>query len=136
MNSGTAPRRKLTRVPSAPRASTKGQITAHLHASERADFEAYARRFGLDPAGLLVLLLAREMRVERLSVLLKADLPSSEARSTKVTIHKQTPALREGIAVMASEHGTSVSHACAVLIRAELKEQWLDNVITTRFESH
>ena len=112
------------------------QITAHLNEAERAQFKEYAAIFGLDPASLLVLLLAREDRVGRLATLLSTDRPLPGARKSKVTIHKKDPTLRERVSAMAGRHGTSVSHACAVLIRAESDEKWLEKVITTRIESH
>jgi hypothetical protein len=111
------------------------QITAHLHATERAAFEAYARKFGLDPAGLLALLLARELRVARLASLLVSDVAPPDARGTKVTVHGRDALLREGVAALAAKNGVSVSLACAVLIRAELRESWLDRAVVTRFES-
>jgi len=111
------------------------QTTTHIHSSERAAFAAYSRKFGLDPAGLLALLLVREMRVGRLGSLMKEDVPHPGPRRSKVTVHGRHSALRDGIVVMAAANGTSVSNACAVLIRAELTEGWLERVIATRFES-
>lgn len=125
----------MTANSSLPDRSTEAQTTTHIHASERALFAAYGRKFGLDPAGLLALLLAREMRVGRLGLLMKEDAPHPGPRRSKVTVHGRDTALREGVVAMAAKNGTSVSNACAVLIRAELIESWLERVITTRFES-
>lgn len=111
------------------------QTTTHIHASERAAFAAYSRKFGLDPAGLLALLLSREMRIGRLGSLMKEDVPHFGPRRSKVTVHGRHSALRDGVVAMAATNGTSVSNACAVLIRAELTEGWLERVIATRFES-
>lgn len=111
------------------------QISAHVCATERAEFEAYAATFGLDAAGLLALLLARELRVGRLAALLKNDLPTKASRDSKVTVHGRDAILREGIVARAGECGTSLSNACATLMRAEMRERWLERSISTRFES-
>lgn len=112
-----------------------GQITAHLCASERAAFHAYAQTFALDPAGLLALLLSRELRIPRLVSLLEADKPPGKGRTTKVTAHGCGLELRRGLVDAATACGVSVSYACAVVIRAELRERWLERAIMTRFES-
>lgn len=110
------------------------QITAHLCIAERTAFETYGSTFGLDPAPLLALLLARELRTPRLTQLLEADVPPNEPRKTKVTAHGRSDELREGVARMAADHGLSTSHVCAVIIRAELRERWLETAMT-RIES-
>lgn len=85
--------------------------------------------FGLDAASLLALLLARELRIERLAVLLDNDLPSKASRDSKVTVHGRNTVLRNGIVARAEMCGTSVSNACAVLMRAEMRERWLERSI-------
>lgn len=115
--------------------SVRPQITTRLLESEHKDFRAYAESFGLDPASLLILLLAREARVGRLPTLLEADLPRTGPRRSTVTIHKKEPGLHERVAALAKANDVSVSRVCAALILAELRERWLKKVITTRFES-
>lgn len=110
-------------------------MSAHICAAERAEFEAYAIMFGLDAASLLALLLARELRVERLAVLLDSDVPSKASRDSKVTVHGRNTELRTGVVARAEACGTSLSNACAVLMRAEMRERWLERSILTRFES-
>lgn len=110
------------------------QISAHICAAERAAFETYATTFGLDAAGLLALLLVRELRVDRLADLLGGDRPLKAARDSKVTVHGNV-SLRASIAARAEKCGTSLSNACAVLMRAELRERWLERSIATRIES-
>ena len=112
------------------------QITTHVCAAERTEFETYANAFGLDAAGLLALLLAREQRVGRLAALLDIDEPANATRDSKITVHGRDADLRGGIACAAVEAKTSVSRACAVLMRAELRERWLERSISTRFESN
>lgn len=92
--------------------------------------------FGLDAASLLALLLTREMRVERLADLLDSDVPSKASRDSKVTVHGRHAALRKWLVTRAGLCGTSLSNACAVLMRAELRERWLERSISTRFESN
>jgi hypothetical protein len=111
------------------------QLTAHICAPERAEFETYARAFSLDPASLLALLLSRELRLARLKALMKIDDPSREPRDMKVTVHGRDLHLRRSVMAMAATCGTSVSNACAVVIRAELRDRWLETALTTRFES-
>lgn len=98
-------------------------------AAERVEFEAYAAKFGLDAASLLALLLARELRIERLADLLHNDVPSKASRDSKVTVHGRDTALRNGIVARAEKCGTSLSNACAVLMRAEMHERWLERSI-------
>jgi hypothetical protein len=111
------------------------QITAHVCVAERMDFETYARTFSLDPASLLALLLSRELRLARLEALMKIDDPSREARDMKVTVHGRDLRFRQSVMAMAANCGTSVSNACAVVIRTELRDRWLETALTTRFES-
>jgi hypothetical protein len=111
------------------------QITAHICASERAAFEAYARTFGLDPASLLALLLSRELRFARLGSLQENDMPSGEPRNMKVTVHGRDLGLRLGVMALAAACGTSISNVCAVVMRAELRDRWLERALATRFES-
>jgi hypothetical protein len=63
------------------------------------------------------------------------DAPSSAARNMKVTVHGRDLQLRRSVIAMAAEHSTSVSSFCAVVIRAELRDRWLERALTTRFES-
>ena len=115
--------------------NTSTQITTHLCLAERNMFEGYARSFALDPAGLLALLLVRELRSPRLALLVKHDVPANEPRRSKVTAHALDENLHRKVLTMAANHGQSVSHACAVIIRAELTERWLERALMTRFES-
>jgi len=126
--------KKLGKLGAVPRRSPE-QITTHLCRAERTAFENYARIFALDPASLLGLLLARELRSPRLRLLLETDVPPNRSRATKVTAHGRDLELRRGVAAMAADCGQSVSHVCAVLVRAELRDRWLENVWMTRFES-
>ncbi len=111
------------------------QITAHVCAAERSAFEAYARSFGLDAAGLLALLLSREMRLGKILLLIEMDAPSPDPRNAKVTVHGRDLGLRRSVAAIAKTCDTSVSKVCAAVIRAELRDKWLDRALTTRFES-
>ncbi|MEG3148189.1 hypothetical protein U1839_26370 [Sphingomonas sp. RT2P30] len=108
--------------------------SVYVTAPERAAFEAYAQQFLLDPAGLLALLFAREMRVGRLRELIEKDVVPSGSRKPKITARLQASDHIQ-VRALAQEHNKSLSEAGAVLVRAELNEKWLHQALTTRFES-
>lgn len=110
------------------------QITAHITAAERAAFGTYARTFLLDVAGLLALLFAREMRVDRLRELIDRDTAPSDIRNSKVTLRLSEEA-RDAILEFIGPCCDSVSRAGAVIIRAELDERSLERLWLTRNES-
>lgn len=110
------------------------QANVYVTAPERDAFEMYAQQFLLDAAGLLALLFAREMRVERLCELMKEDVVPSGNRKPKITAHLRASD-HDRVNALAKQHGMSLSFIGAVLVRAELRELWLRQVITTRFES-
>lgn len=110
------------------------QANVYVTASERDAFETYAQHFLLDAAGLLALLFAREMRVERLPELLKEDVAAGGNRKPKITAHLHG-ADHDQVRALAECYEMSLSSFGAVLVRAELREQWLGRVLTTRFES-
>ena len=113
----------------------ENQTTVYLTSTERADFEAYGRKFCLDAAGLLALLFGREMRVGRLRELIPQDIVPHGTRKPKVTARLKASE-HEAVKALALHHDESVSLVGAVLVRAELKERWLENACATRFESH
>ncbi len=110
---------------------TRSQINGYVSSAERRSFEAYAASFGLDVATLLLLLLIRELRVHRLEALRTrydcASLPEKE----KVTAHIKVDAIKHGVATLAHENGLSESRLCAILVRAELVEKWLESTISS-----
>ena len=105
------------------------QITGRLTSAERAAFDLHAREFGLDAAGLLVLLLFRELRVARLETLAGRHTAPTAGLDSKVTAHVRDAATRTGIRARAKCAGVSVSRACAVLVRTELAERWLERAM-------
>lgn len=110
------------------------QANAYLSISERQAFVAYAQEFFLDPAGLLALLLVRELRLERLAELIDTDEAPPSNRTAKVTV-RLTPNDHGVLTKIAGDNSVSLSYICAVLARAELRERWLDQACSTRFES-
>ena len=110
------------------------QVNVYLSAEEKAAFETYARLYLLDGAGLMALLFAREIRVGRLRALAKEDNPPDAPRRSKVTF-RASAANHEVLTSHATEHRGGLSLAGATLVRAELRERWLEASITTRFES-
>lgn len=114
---------------------TSRQLTTHLARSERVAFEAYAQGFHLDPAALLALLFARELRIGRFRELLEKDEMPDVSKETKVTVRLK-PADHMAISDQLLPQCESLSQAGGVLIRAELSERWLERVCSTLFESH
>jgi hypothetical protein len=112
----------------------KLQVNAYLTISEQEAFEAYACKFYLDAAGLLALLLARETRVGRLSELIQMDKAPPANRNTKVTARLIAEVHAE-LTTLANHHSVSLSRVGAVLVRAELRDNWLEKACLTRFES-
>jgi hypothetical protein len=110
------------------------QANIYVTSTDRAAFEAYAKQFLLDAAGLLALLFAREMRVGRLRMLISKDVAVSGRRKSKITAH-----LSVGdhglVTALAQRHGRSLSEVGALLVKDELECQWLSLSISTRFES-
>lgn len=112
------------------------QITGHVRASEREQFERHARRFGLDVAALLTLLLVRQLRIGDVSRLDKAAEEVPDLFST-VTAHVRDPQFKTDVQALAAGASVSVSRLCAVLVRSELREHWIERAISlpTQFES-
>lgn len=110
------------------------QATVYLTSNERDRFEAYARRFFLDAAGLLALLFARELRVGRLRKLVATDKAPDGSRKPKITARLR-PDDHAALIKMAQAADVSLSYIGAVLVRDELANQWLENAVTTLSES-
>ena len=92
-------------------------------------FEAYACECGLtSKSELLKLLIAREMRLNRLSVARRSRQSPTSGR-TKVTAHL-TNELDGELARRAAALGVSTSHAAALLVEGELTERWLERSLT------
>ena len=113
---------------------TAMQVTVYLSAAERLAFQVYARKFLLDAAGLLALLFAREMRVGRLRELIPMDNAPDGSRKSKVTAHLKGSE-HAALTALASKHSLSLSHIGAVLVRDELRDEWLKRSCATRLES-
>jgi hypothetical protein len=96
---------------------------------DRAEIETYVRALGLDGAGLLGLLLARERRVGRLAALIAKDEPLEGKRTGKVTVRLPDLETKGRVVAHAREHGCGPSEAAGVLLRAELREHWLEAVL-------
>lgn len=111
------------------------QATVYLTSTERAAFEAYGRQFFLDAAGLLALLFGREMRVERFRELYPKDVVPDGTRTPKVTARLKE-ADHAALKALALHYDESLSQIGAVLVRAELRDRWLERACSTRFESH
>jgi hypothetical protein len=65
------------------------------------------------------------MRVGRLQVLIRKAPPTESPLDTKVTAHVRSAEFRTKVILTSKQAGISVSRASAVLMRAELEEEWL-----------
>ncbi len=110
------------------------QINVYLSEAEKSSFEAYARKYLLDGAGLMALLFAREMRVGRLRALIEDYPPPDATRKSKVTF-RASESDHAAVLAHVAAHGCGLSAAGATLARAEAREHWLGASISTRFES-
>jgi hypothetical protein len=66
--------------------------------------------------------------------LIERDMAQPAKRKSKVTA-RLTAQDHDALTRMAGDNRISLSYACAVLVRAELRDRWLEKAITTRFES-
>lgn len=115
-------------------AQTKHQVNTYVTPEERENFELYARNFLLDVAGLLILLFARETRVGQLRALTLTDVAPPASRNAKLSARLKAEE-HAMLTKMAKDNGLSLSKAGAMLVRAELKQRWLEKACATRFES-
>jgi hypothetical protein len=105
------------------------QVTGYVSPLEREVFEAYATSFDLDVGTLMLLLIVRELQLARLALLRERfDTPEMPER-TKVTAHAKSAAVKAGIIETARRASLSTSRVCAVLLRAELEERWLERAL-------
>ncbi|OYW45878.1 MAG: hypothetical protein B7Z08_01385 [Sphingomonadales bacterium 32-68-7] len=109
------------------------QIGGYLSPAEHLEFKRYAAQFQLKDSSLANLLLARELRLRRLS-----DLKASYLRSTplpqrsRITAHQADAAVKAAFEAQAREAGLSPDQAAAIVFRAELGERWLERSIHIR----
>ena len=108
------------------------QIGGYLNAIEHAEFKSYASEFHISESGLANLLIARELRCKRLRKLRIADACSSLAGSReRVTAHQRDNSAKVAFEARASEEGLRPDQAASIIFRAELREQWLAQSITS-----
>jgi hypothetical protein len=112
------------------KAMARSQVNGYVLPAERRAFEAYAARFGLDVATLLLLLLIRELRVRRLESLRARYDAASLAQKEKVTAHIKVDAIKQSVTNLARDSGLSESRLCAILVRTELAETWFESALS------
>jgi hypothetical protein len=104
------------------------QISARLSSENRARFEEYADKVGLDAAELARLLIVRETRARRASSLLVPNPVTSatgvESRR-KLTAHFHDPKDVAKFDKHAASHGLSRAAAAKLVFERELTEMWL-----------
>jgi len=108
----------------------RSQINGYVLPAERRAFEAYAARFGLDVATLLLILLIRELHVRRLESLRERYDVAALVEKEKVTAHIKVDSIKRGVADLARDSGLSESRLCAILVRAELMETWFESMLS------
>lgn len=107
------------------------QITGRLTKEERSEFGNYAERLGLDGGTVATLLLARELRVERLATIrLVPEFRAPSTTPATITTHRFPKSEKERFVNYVESLGLSQSKALGLLCRAELAELWLEQVIT------
>ena len=113
------------------------QVLGYVSPVERDAFEAYALDHGLDVTALANLLIARELKAQRLEQLLLniGRGPALTVRA-KIVAHTPTDAIKSAFAARAEQAGVKTSRAAAILFRAELEERWLErHVLVSRIDS-
>lgn len=109
------------------------QIGGYLSPEEHLEFKRYAAQFHLKDSSLANLLLARELRLQRL-----AELKGAYARTTpskqrsRITAHHADPGVKEAFDAHARSAGVSPDQAASILFRTELAERWLETSIHFR----
>jgi hypothetical protein len=102
------------------------QIGGYLSAEEHAEFKRYAAQFHLKESSLANLLIARELRLRRLTRLAQAFTQGSPLKKrARITAHQADGRVKEAFEALAHDAGVSPDQAAAVLYRAELTERWL-----------
>jgi len=103
---------------------------AKVPVAEQAAFHSYAERFGLNMSAVAILLLARELRLRRLTHLCGRYPPEKGALlDGKIIAYLHGRDLKEAFRLHAANAHMRPGPAAAAVFRAELTEQWLERVI-------
>ncbi|MFS0739003.1 hypothetical protein ABC365_00090 [Brevundimonas sp. 3P9-tot-E] len=102
------------------------QIVGYLTEKEALRFLDYAQACGVTGSTLANLLISRELRLGRLSVLAEAfEAQRSLPNSAKIVAHLTDPDRKTEFYAHAARHGLKPAAAAAALYRAEIAEFWL-----------
>lgn len=105
------------------------QIGGYLTSEEHADFKRYAAQFQLKDSGLANLLIARELRCDRLERLKALFPPVRLMDRSRVTAHQSDPEVKTIFEAHAHRASVSCDFAASLIFRAELAERWLEKAI-------
>jgi hypothetical protein len=109
------------------------QIGGYLTSEEHAEFRRYAARFQLKDSSLANLLIARELRCNRLERLREVFSPTPLKARSRVTAHQSDHGVKAAFEACAIRAGVSTDLAAALVFRAELAEQWLEKATTVEW---
>lgn len=114
---------------SIPDGSARSAVHAYVSPDVHRNFEAYAAELGVpSSSSLLALLIARELRIERLGR--EARPPVVQPRGAKVSTYidgARAERFRERAAVL----GRSQSACAGELVAREMQERWLDRSLAS-----
>jgi hypothetical protein len=109
------------------------QIGGYLRPHERAEFDTYMEQFKLRKGAVPALLILREIRSGRLSVLKERyPMPGGKGRA-RVTALPTDDTLKLAFERHAAQFDMDPDPAAGVVYRAELHERWLERAL--RMES-
>ncbi|OYW45880.1 MAG: hypothetical protein B7Z08_01395 [Sphingomonadales bacterium 32-68-7] len=103
-------------------------IGAWLSADDGDAYVEYCRGLGLDESALATLLLVREVNAGRLHEL-KALGGLPNFKQKRVTIRPKGSGLREKFLAHAKANGLGLEQAAALVLMAETREKWLEQVL-------
>jgi hypothetical protein len=109
--------------------SKDDQIGGWLRPSEKKALEIYLKQFSIRPAAAATLLIVRELRCKRLSLLKQRYAQAVGSERGRVTAHPTDPTLKLSFNEHAAALGMDPDPAASILFRAELDERWLEKAV-------
>lgn len=107
------------------------QIIGYLAEDEKAELASYAAGFGLHLSSLALLLVRRELYRNRLGQLARdTQLIPLATSGPKVAARFPSAGTRAEFGRHVAAAGLKMTPALALLLRAELRERWLEGVVT------
>lgn len=108
------------------------QQVARVAIADQAAFQLYAEHLGLHMSTVATLLLARELRIKRLSRLAERNLAvKGTPLDGKIIAYLNSEDVKTSFGAHAACADMRPGPAAALIFRAELAERWLERVIGT-----